>query len=164
MLLTPLSSAITQYVDGDSSSSTSKMLLVAGATAIPGVVRPIKVTAAGRIELDGASNRTALNVFAEAAAVISTSETTVVSYTATAVLTVIQGVLVTGQAAGRFKLKVDGVTKTIVRTTAAKTTEQFQFEDGIITATAGQVILITGFHELIANQALAGNLFGYEVN
>lgn len=101
----------------------------------------------------------ALNQFAENAAVVSTTESTIVTYVAVT-NGFISGVVVTGSAAGRYKVKVAGVTKMIVRTTAAKTTEQVFLGPGMIAFSIGDTILLTGFHEEIANQALAGNLMG----
>lgn len=109
------------------------------------------------------SNVVPVNQFAESSAVVSTTETTILSYVTTNALN-IQGVLVTGQAAGRFKLKIGGVTKAIVRTTAAKMTECVDFGQGTIPAAGGSTVTITGYHEELLNQALAANLFGYELS
>ena len=162
MILTPLAGAISQYQDGDAIGATSKGLLLYGTTAVPGVAHPIRVTSLGRVELDGFSGRIPLNEHAENATVVGATESTILSYVPTAAAYV-QGLLLTGTAAGRWKLKVAGTTKAIARTTAARTTENISFADGPVPASIGQTILITGFHEETANQALAANLFGYTI-
>ena len=109
------------------------------------------------------TERTGLNQFAEDAAVVSTTETTLITYTPSGVTAKIQGIMVTGSATGRFKLKVAGTTKAIIRTSAANRTEYARFQDGPIIATTGQAVTLTAFHEEIANQAMAGNIYGYTI-
>lgn len=110
------------------------------------------------------ANKIPINEFAENVAVVSTVDSVVLTYTVPLNVTAnIQGMVVTGQAAGRFKLKLNGVTKSIVRTTAAKTTELVDFEDGPIVGVAGDVFTVVGYHEEIPNLALAANLFGYRL-
>lgn len=118
----------------------------------------------GNIGLINGANRNPVNQFGEAVAVVSTVETVLLTYLPTGVTSGnIQGVLVTGQAAGRFKVKVNGTTRAIVRTTAAKTTENVNFQDGPIRVVNGDVVEVAGYHEETPVLALAANIFGYEI-
>jgi hypothetical protein len=100
--------------------------------------------------------------YAEDTAVVSTTETTVLTYTVPATKTInIQGFSCTGTATGRFKLKVAGTTKSVLRTSAASRSERVYWGKGVIQATAGIAVIITAYHEEIPNQTMEVALYGY---
>lgn len=161
MLLTPLAGNISQYEDGDAITGSSKGLFVGGKNAAnEWQALPID-NGKLAVSIEG-SNRIPINKFSENGAVVGTSETTLVTYTPSAALKV-QGFSGTGQVAGRFKLKVNGTTKAILRTTIAEMSKDFPFADGVVEVASGETVIVTGYHESSATQALAANIFGYEI-
>lgn len=105
---------------------------------------------------------TAFNEFGEDAAVVSSTETTLASYTVPAGKTAhIQGFYGNGSASGRYKLKVDGTVKAVSRSSAASRNASAFFGWGTIEAAAGAVVIVTGFHEEVANQVMDANVFGF---
>lgn len=110
----------------------------------------------------GQSSRTPVYQYDDDTAVASTTETTILSYTVPVSTTFyIQGLVATGSAAFRFRIKVDGVTKLTDRTSAADRTSRTTLGDGGFSATAGQVVIITAYHEEVANQTAEVALVGY---
>lgn len=115
-----------------------------------------------QIFYDDPVGNTPVNQFDEDSAVASTSETTVSTYIVGAGKTFnIEGFMVTGTASGRFKLKIDGTTKAILRTSTAERNAFIQFRKGVIQAIAAETVTVTSYHEETANQEMAVNLYGY---
>lgn len=103
-----------------------------------------------------------LNVFGQDINVVSTVDTTLLTYTVPATNSAnIEGFIGTGSATGRFKLKIDGTVKAVTRTSAAVRCSQIDFGKGTIKANAGQVITIVGYHEELANQTLECSVYGF---
>lgn len=135
--------------------------ILASLAGTDGDYAPLQVDSEGALYTVERSNDP-FNQFGEDTAVVSVTETTIASYTVPAGKTAnIEGFLVNGSATGRYKLKVDGVVKAVARTSAADRTVNPSFGNGVITATAGLVVIVTGFHEEVANQTMDANVFGY---
>lgn len=106
--------------------------------------------------------RTPYNSFQENTGVVSTTETQIFTYTVPANTTLnIEGLLATGTATGRFYLKVEGTTVAVARTSASERDANRLFGQGVIQATAGETVTVTGYHEETANQTLSVSVFGY---
>jgi hypothetical protein len=101
--------------------------------------------------------------YAEDTAVVSTVETTVLTFTP-GVRTFISGGSFGGSAQFRFKVKLAGVTKSVVRTSAAIPTQHPHWPEGAIDVAAGVAVTVTAFHEEIANQTAQITLLGYTSN
>lgn len=110
----------------------------------------------------GQANRTPVYQYDDDSAVVSTTETIILTYTVPASTTFfIQGLIATGSAAFRFRIKVDGTTKLTDRTSAADRTSRTTLGDGGFSATAAQVVTVTAYHEELLNQLAEVALVGY---
>jgi hypothetical protein len=106
-------------------------------------------------------NGTPTNEYGSSAAVVSTTETTILTYTVPGGSTFkIQGFRVSGTATGLFKLKVNGAIKGIARTSASDRVEVVDFGKGYISAATGLDVVVTAYHEETANQSMDANVFG----
>lgn len=132
-----------------------------------GNAQDVLVDTNGHVQVDvlsggSSSPGTAFNSFDEDTAVASSTETTVLTYTVGAGQTAnIQGFLVTGTAAGRWKLKIDGTVKAVARTTAAEGAQMINFGWGTVSAATTLDVTITAYHSETANQTMSANVFGY---
>jgi len=124
----------------------------------------VAVDAAGVLQTSATvtvTSGTSFNQFDQDDAVVSAVDTEILSYTVPANKTAnIKGFLGTGTATGKFTLKVDGATVSVLRTSAANRNGENYFGDGAITVTTGKVITINVYHEETTNQSMAANVFG----
>jgi hypothetical protein len=132
-------------------------------SAFDSVIDPAtETTLAAILAALGGSIDTELNVFASNSAVVSTTDTTILTYTVPAATTAyIQGFHGSSNAAGRFTLKVAGTTVCVSRSSAADRNVDTHFSSGVLSATAGQIVTILFYHEETVNQIAQVNLFGY---
>lgn len=123
----------------------------------------VKVT--NTVTVSDTGGNTSINEYNEDAAVVNGVETTILTYVVPASkVAKLQGIVATGSASGKFRLKVAGTTKTTIRTSTADRAKIVNFEDGTIDATAGQSVTVTALHEETANQSMEVNLTGYLVD
>lgn len=121
----------------------------------------VEATISGGLSL---APRTPFNQFGENAAVASASETTLATYTVGAGVTAyIQGFSGVAGVAARYKLKVAGVTVGLLKTSASKPSESVSYVDGAVTASAGQAVIVTGYHGDSTSNEMASNIFGFLV-
>jgi len=94
--------------------------------------------------------------------VAGSSETTILTYTVPALTTVyIAGANMSGSAAYKFRIKLNGTTFWTGRSTVATGQSQAAFGDGSPVATAAQVVTITAHHDEVAAQTCEVALYGY---
>lgn len=114
-------------------------------------------------ELGLAMQRTPVNSYAEATGIATTIETTVLTYVVAANM-ILQGFIASGSTNMRFKLKVNGTTKSTGRVSVADRTCRNIMPDSGIAVTSGQTITITAYHDEPANlgtQSAEASLLGY---
>jgi len=105
---------------------------------------------------------TPVNEYAENSAVTSSVSEVVVTYTVPVGKTFyIQGFSGSGTATARFRLRVGGTVVGVVRTSTAQRSNDAHYDWGAITAGAGIVVDVLGFHEQGTDQSLESNIFGY---
>lgn len=128
---------------------------------ILGVVNTIYATLGGG-SVPGAAATESFTAAADSISVVSTLETTILTYTAATDLYV-DSFIVSGQPAARYKLKVNGITKATVYTAVTKTTEEIPFGEFGLKVNLGEVVTITGYHEDILNKPLSATISGHYV-
>jgi len=106
------------------------------------------------------SGRSPLNAYDEDTAVPGSSETIILTYVAPSDMYV-QGMCVSASVECHFRLKIDGTTSLVARTSTAQRTITASLYDGGIAVTSGQTVTITAYHEAIANQTAETSMFGY---
>lgn len=111
--------------------------------------------------LGGSNTNTQFNEYNEDLAVVDSLETDIVTYTVPALATAqIFGLSATGSADWFFKLKINGTTVYSGRTQWTQRNLQQLYNNGEITASAGDVIKITVKHLELLNQSFYASLFG----
>ena len=128
------------------------------ATALQGLAKDSSIQSL--VVALGGTTVNAINSYAEVLASVFT-ETDIVSYTVPANKTArISGWQVSSSPCARFKLQVDGVVNGLVRTSATKPTDEVTFNGGVLVATTGQIVKISGYHEDSESQNMNASIFG----
>jgi len=103
-----------------------------------------------------------INEFGENAAVVSGVETTILSYVVPVGSTLyIQGFYGSSGESAVYRLKKNGTAKGVLRTSPSRPTEKLCYQDGVLTAVAGDTVIITAKHAEILNQVIDCGLWGY---
>lgn len=98
--------------------------------------------------------------YVETPSVVSSTETTILSYT-NAGAYYLEKILCTGSADALFKVKLNGTTISALRNSWNSRNVIFDFVDKSVQCPAGTTVTVTVYHTEISNQSYESGLFGY---